>query len=211
MLLQPMLAAVLLSSGAAEPATARAVWEAWPARRFVTTAAACLRHAELVDRLRALESRHRGRLALEAVGRSVEGRAIHLLTLGRGPRRVLLWSQMHGDEPSATPALLDLAQTLLASDPGGVLDQLTLLMVPMLNPDGAERYVAAQRAGDRRQSRRARCSRHRRGGCSRRCATASTPSSASTCTTRTGAPPSATRACSPRSRCSPSPATPRGR
>ncbi len=50
---------------------------------------------------------------------------------------------MHGDEPSATPALLDLADTLLAWDapePRAILDGLTLLMVPMLNPDGAERY-----------------------------------------------------------------------
>jgi hypothetical protein len=95
-----------------------------------------------VERLRALEERHRGRLTLEEVGRSVEGREIHLLTLGRGPRRILLWSQMHGDEPSATPALLDVAETLLSGDPQWetVLENLTLLVVPMLNPDGAERY-----------------------------------------------------------------------
>jgi hypothetical protein len=103
----------------------------------------CLRPAELVERLRALEARHRGRLALEEVGRSVQGRFIHLVTLGTGPRHVLLWSQMHGDEPSATPALLDIADTLLGSSTSearAILDGLTLLMVPMLNPDGAERY-----------------------------------------------------------------------
>jgi hypothetical protein len=78
------------------------------------------------------------------VGRSVQGRPIHLLTVGSGPRKILLWSQMHGDEPSATPALLDLAHTLLAFDSPehrSILDGLTLLMVPMLNPDGAERYA----------------------------------------------------------------------
>jgi hypothetical protein len=51
---------------------------------------------------------------------------------------------MHGDEPSATPALLDVAETLLSSDAPAaraILDGLTLLMVPMLNPDGAERYL----------------------------------------------------------------------
>jgi hypothetical protein len=97
-----------------------------------------------VDRLKALEARHRGRLALEEVGRSVQGRPIHLLTLGSGPRRILLWSQMHGDEPSATPALLDLADTLLSLDVPehrAILEGLTLLLVPMLNPDGAERYL----------------------------------------------------------------------
>jgi hypothetical protein len=57
---------------------------------------------------------------------------------------VLLWSQMHGDEPSATPALLDLVHTLIAHRTAPrvarLLDRLTLDIVPMLNPDGAERY-----------------------------------------------------------------------
>jgi hypothetical protein len=135
--------AAFLISGAAPGFSPQALWDAWPERRFVTTPAPCLRPAELVERLRALEARHRGRLALEEVGRSVQGRPIHLVTLGTGPRKILLWSQMHGDEPSATPALLDLADTLLAWDapePRALLDGLTLLMVPMLNPDGAERY-----------------------------------------------------------------------
>src|SRR5204862_544126 len=88
--------------------------------------------------------KHRGRLRLEEIGASVEGRAIHLLTVGDGPRRVLLWSQMHGDEPSATPALLDLADYLLSRKDDAAARRLlagaTLLMIPMLNPDGAERY-----------------------------------------------------------------------
>jgi hypothetical protein len=143
-------AAALLLAGAAAGFSPRSLWDAWPARRFVPTPAPCLRHAELVERLRALEERHRGRLTLEAVGRSVQGRAIHLVTLGTGPRRILIWSQMHGDEPSATPALLDLADTLLARDlpeHRAILEGLTLLMVPMLNPDGAERYARRNAQG----------------------------------------------------------------
>jgi hypothetical protein len=135
--------AVLLLAGSPPGFSPQALWDAWPSARFVSTPAPCLRHAELVERLGALASLHRGRLALEEVGRSVQGRPIHLVTLGSGPRRVLLWSQMHGDEPSATPALLDLAATLLGSgapEARAILDGLTLLMVPMLNPDGAERY-----------------------------------------------------------------------
>jgi len=137
-------AAALLLAGAASGFSPRALWDAWPSLRFVPTPAPCLRHAELVERLRALETRHPGRLAIEELGRSVEGRPIHLVTLGTGPRRILLWSQMHGDEPSATPALLDLADTLLAvpaPEHRAILDGLTLLVVPMLNPDGAERYA----------------------------------------------------------------------
>ena len=137
-------AAVLLLAGTAPGFSPQALWNAWPQRRFVATPAPCLRHAELLERLSALEGRHRGRLTLEEVGRSIQGRKIHLVTLGRGPRRILLWSQMHGDEPSATPALLDLADTLLASEARehrAILEGATLLIVPMLNPDGAERYA----------------------------------------------------------------------
>jgi len=120
------------------------LWEAWSSDRFVTTPAPCLRPAQLGELIAALAARHPSALAVEEVGRSVEGRPIRLLRLGSGPRRVMLWSQMHGDEPSATPALLDLADYLLSRrerpEVRSLLERLTLLLVPMLNPDGAERY-----------------------------------------------------------------------
>lgn len=126
------------------------LWTAWPSSRFVTVPAPCLDHESLVKRLGDLQARHPEELRVEVLGRSVEGRSIHLLTLGKGPRRILFWSQMHGDEPSATPALLDLAHFLLSSsDPAAtqILEGATLLLVPMLNPDGAERYERANAQG----------------------------------------------------------------
>jgi hypothetical protein len=132
-------------AGQAAPAfSPQALFDAWPERRAVATSAPCLRHAELQQRLSALALRHPQRVALESLGRSVEGREIQLLTLGRGKRRVLLWSQMHGNEPSATPALVDLVETVAGVDAPEhklILDRLTLLIVPMLNPDGTERYA----------------------------------------------------------------------
>jgi hypothetical protein len=120
------------------------LWRAWPAERFVATPAPCLRAAELTELLGALARSH-PELTVREVGRSLEGRPIHLVTLGAGAAKVLLWSQMHGDEPSATPALLDLASYLLdhREDPdvARLLDRYTLLLVPMLNPDGAEVYT----------------------------------------------------------------------
>jgi hypothetical protein len=124
----------------------RALWEGWADSRFVTTSAPCLKPADLQELLRALAAKHGDGLRLEEVGRSFQGRPISMLTLGRGPRRVMLWSQMHGDEPSATPALLDLADHLLSisrrDDPVArrILDGATLFLVPMLNPDGSEVY-----------------------------------------------------------------------
>lgn len=124
--------------------TAQELWQVWPEERFIATPAPCLLHAELTARLGDLADRYPDRVKLEEVGRSVRGQAIHLLTLGRGEQKILLWSQMHGDEPSATPALLDIASYLSqhAGEPGprAILERVTLLMLPMLNPDGAEVY-----------------------------------------------------------------------
>jgi len=129
---------------AAADTAPQSLWEAWPTERFVSTPAPCFGPAALDESLAALAARHPGALRLEEVGRSVAGRPIHLLTLGTGPRKILLWSQMHGDEPSATPALLDIADYLLTHtdepDAAAILAATTLLMVPMLNPDGAELY-----------------------------------------------------------------------
>jgi len=120
------------------------LWQSWPDERFVQTPAPCLRPAELMTELQNLSELYPGKLELEEIGRSFAGRPVHMISLGTGPRTVLLWSQMHGDEPSATPALLDIAHFLLSradeQEAAAILNGLTLLMVPMLNPDGSEIY-----------------------------------------------------------------------
>jgi hypothetical protein len=76
-------------------------------------------------------------------GASAEGRPILVLAAGTGPEKVLLWSQMHGDEPAATCALVDLLAHLVQTrdEPATrtLLSRLTLLVLPMLNPDGVAR------------------------------------------------------------------------
>lgn len=131
-------------SFSAQAFTPQTLWDNWPVERFETTAAPCLQHSQLMESLQRLESRHKGDLRVQEIGQSVLGRSIQMITLGRGEEKILFWSQMHGDEPSATPALLDMANYLLehADDPvaRSILDKYTLLMIPMLNPDGAEVY-----------------------------------------------------------------------
>src|SRR5690606_39149159 len=63
---------------------------------------------------------HRGKgvLSVEQIGSSFEGRAIYEVGYGRGEKKVMLWSQMHGDEPTATMALLDLFNFLSAQNDG---------------------------------------------------------------------------------------------
>ncbi|MCE6988537.1 M14 family zinc carboxypeptidase [Dyadobacter sp. CY323] len=83
---------------------------------------------------------------IEKVGESFEGRTIQMLKVGTGKKKVLLWTQMHGDEPTATMASFDIFNFLEGKNDGfdsfrkELLANTTLYFVPMLNPDGAERY-----------------------------------------------------------------------
>uniref|UniRef100_A0A486XM03 Peptidase M14 domain-containing protein n=1 Tax=Rheinheimera sp. BAL341 TaxID=1708203 RepID=A0A486XM03_9GAMM len=76
------------------------------------------------------------------LGQSVSGTPIWQIDIGTGPKKVLAWSQMHGDESTATASLMDLLQ-LLASPQGSAWyaswqHKITLRLIPMLNPDGAQ-------------------------------------------------------------------------
>ena len=78
------------------------------------------------------------------VGRSVGGKEIVQLEFGTGPFKVFLWSQMHGDEPTATAALLDIFDFLNRNRSKRWVEsierKMTIRAVPMLNPDGADLY-----------------------------------------------------------------------
>ena len=79
------------------------------------------------------------------LGTSAEGREIALYSMGDGSAKVLIWSQMHGDEPTATMALMDIF-SFFTKNPEHIAaktirEKLTLLVIPMLNPDGAERFT----------------------------------------------------------------------
>ncbi len=83
-------------------------------------------------------------LRVAELGTSAEGRAIRSVSFGSGRTRVLMWSQMHGDESTATMALADL-YAFLRTRPDHpvarvILANLTVTTLPMLNPDGAQRF-----------------------------------------------------------------------
>ncbi|HEX3600243.1 MAG TPA: M14 family zinc carboxypeptidase [Lacipirellulaceae bacterium] len=92
--------------------------------------------------LKKLAAASGGRLSIEKFAESIEGRPIYLAKIGSGPKKILLWSQMHGDEPTHTAVLLDLANYLLQKpaelQAADILSKCTLYFIPMLNPDGAE-------------------------------------------------------------------------
>jgi hypothetical protein len=81
-------------------------------------------------------------LRTEEIGKSMQGRSLRTVTFGNGKTKVLLWSQMHGDESTATMALADIFNFLAAQGSDPLRDRLkqglTIVFIPMLNPDGAQ-------------------------------------------------------------------------
>ena len=116
----------------------------WDAEHVSPQVPPLLTHVEVVDRLKAVVAAAPEIFTIEQVGESVEGRAIHHVKFGVGPTPVMLWSQMHGDEPTATAALFDIFEYLSKHRADETVQriygELTLHFVPMLNPDGAERF-----------------------------------------------------------------------
>jgi len=120
-------------------------WAAtWDVEKVSWPVPPLVRHADVEARLREVRQATPDLFQLEEIGRSVEGRSINHLWFGRGPTHVLLWSQMHGDEPTATAALFDIFEHVRRHRGTpivrGILNSLTVHVVPMLNPDGAERF-----------------------------------------------------------------------
>lgn len=85
-----------------------------------------------------------GSVTSRVVGESAEGREIRHLTFGNGPTQVLLWSQMHGNESTASMSLADMIRFFHESPDHPMARRIaegsTIHMIPMLNPDGAERF-----------------------------------------------------------------------
>ncbi|MCX6170373.1 MAG: M14 family zinc carboxypeptidase [Ignavibacteriales bacterium] len=80
---------------------------------------------------------------IELLGKSVEEREIFSISFGTGKTNILAWSQMHGDEPTATAALFDILNFFASNNSfvkfrDSLLNEVTFHFVPMVNPDGAE-------------------------------------------------------------------------
>lgn len=82
---------------------------------------------------------------IRKLGNSNENRSIHLLSWGEGKTKVLLWSQMHGNEPTGTMAIFDLLNFILQNldkpEIKALQQNCSLHFIPMVNPDGAERFI----------------------------------------------------------------------
>jgi hypothetical protein len=76
-------------------------------------------------------------------GKSVLGKNIYSVKIGTGKTKILLWSQMHGNESTTTKGLLDFINFLQSDNKmaSEIKERYTLLCIPILNPDGAALYT----------------------------------------------------------------------
>lgn len=113
----------------------------WDKEHISKMAPSNVRHSDLKKYLEQLKKLG---LNVKEVGRSNANREIYSLEWGRGPLKILMWSQMHGDEPTATSALIDVFAYLQNNHKNDLVKKIaetvTIRAVPMLNPDGAEIY-----------------------------------------------------------------------
>lgn len=79
------------------------------------------------------------------VGHSVENKPIYSITFGHGKMKILMWSQMHGNESTTTRVLFDFFNYLdckkYVEKASQILENCTFCVIPMLNPDGSKNWT----------------------------------------------------------------------
>lgn len=95
----------------------------------------------LLDELERIERSSQGSVSLAFAGESLEGREIPVASVGNGETDVFIDTEQHGNEPTGTSAAVEVLRSLGSggNNVRGVLDALTVHMMLMVNPDGAER------------------------------------------------------------------------
>jgi len=80
---------------------------------------------------------------IEEIGKSAEAKTIYSYQIGSGKTKILMWSQMHGNESTTTKALFDFLNFLHSEEElaSALLNAFTFYAIPILNPDGAEKYT----------------------------------------------------------------------
>jgi hypothetical protein len=77
----------------------------------------------------------------DVIGHSEQNRPIYGVKGGAGNTKILIWSQMHGNESTCTKALFDVFKVMNLPEFDIILKKCSLFVIPILNPDGAEVYT----------------------------------------------------------------------
>ena len=115
------------------------------------------RHRDVVDFIAALSARGDPRLHVQSFGASPEGRDLPLLVLSErrlftpeaahasGLPVVLVMNGIHAGEVEGKEASMMLVREILDGRHGDLLSRLTLVVVPLFNPDGNDRISPENR------------------------------------------------------------------
>ena len=97
-------------------------------------------YAELVRALQSIQASSQGAVEVASAGLSGEGRELLYATVGSGPDVFWLQARIHGNELHSTEAVLQVLRYLASSgsaEARRIREQLTVIVIPMYNPDGA--------------------------------------------------------------------------
>ncbi|WP_252107304.1 MULTISPECIES: M14 family zinc carboxypeptidase [unclassified Halomonas] len=96
---------------------------------------------QLYADLQALDARF-DTLSLTQAGESIEGSPLYAASVGDGPRKLMIVTQQHGDEPVGTEAAMHFLEWLSGdSDAAAALrEQVSVTVMPRVNPDGFARW-----------------------------------------------------------------------
>ncbi|WP_034058998.1 M14 family zinc carboxypeptidase [Lacinutrix jangbogonensis] len=96
-------------------------------------------HSEHIE---PLLKKHASNFNIEVVGESVLEENIYSIRVGSGEKKILMWSQMHGNESTTTKSIFDLLNFFADNNLSeSILKACTIVIIPILNPDGAKVYT----------------------------------------------------------------------
>lgn len=100
-----------------------------------------IKHSDIIPVINFIKNKNI--FSVSKAGESIQGRDIYLISYGKGEKKIFLWSQMHGDESTATMAIFDVLNFLSDNHHFNeikdiILNQTKIYFMPMVNPDGAE-------------------------------------------------------------------------
>jgi hypothetical protein len=97
-------------------------------------------YEEVGKQLRSIEASSQGAVEVRSAGLSGEGRQLYYATVGTGPDVFWLQARIHGNELHSTEASLQILKYLGSSgsaEAQRIREALTVVVIPMYNPDGA--------------------------------------------------------------------------
>ena len=80
----------------------KSLYDVHPSYREVTLDYRRFKHKDILP---ILEKCQKAGAKVNVLGNSIEQRAIHEIKLGSGLKNIMMWTQMHGDEPTSSMAL----------------------------------------------------------------------------------------------------------